>query len=51
MNEMPALETTRLIVRPFVMDDLTDIHRLFDLELSAVDFRTDKLHTLSPLQK
>ena len=43
---MPALETTRLIIRPFVMDDLADVHHLFDLELNADDLRTDKMETL-----
>ncbi len=46
MFEMPHLETARLIIRPFVMEDLPDIHRLFDIELSAVDLRTDKMETM-----
>lgn len=29
---MPVLETARLIIRPFVMEDLDEIHRIFDLE-------------------
>src|SRR5436190_18081257 len=45
MNIMPALETMRLIIRPFIMDDLTDVHRLFDVELNAEDLRTDKMET------
>jgi RimJ/RimL family protein N-acetyltransferase len=40
---MPPLETERLIVRPFVMDDLEDAYRLFDIELNADDLRVDKL--------
>ena len=32
MNDMPTLETARLIVRPFVMEDLDDVHRLLDVE-------------------
>ena len=47
MNTMPALETTRLIIRPFVMDDLPDVHRLFDVELNAEDLRTDKMETIN----
>ena len=46
MNTMPTLETTRLIIRPFVMDDLPDAHRLFDVELNAEDLRTDKMETM-----
>ena len=46
MNEMPSLETTRLIIRPFVMDDLADVHRLFDLELNAAELRTDPMETI-----
>jgi [ribosomal protein S5]-alanine N-acetyltransferase len=46
MNEMPTLETTRLSIRPFVMEDLEDAHRLFDIELNAGDLRTDKMNTL-----
>lgn len=42
MNEMPALETTRLIIRPFVMEDLADTYRLFDMELNADDLGTKK---------
>ena len=33
---MPLLETERLIVRPFAMGDLDDIHRILDMELSDV---------------
>src|SRR5260221_3641866 len=46
MNIMPTLETTRLIIRPFIMDDLTDAHRLFDVELNTEDLRTDKMETI-----
>ncbi len=41
MSEMPSLETTRLLIRPFVMEDLRDVHRLLDIEL-----RVDKMETL-----
>jgi [ribosomal protein S5]-alanine N-acetyltransferase len=30
MKQVPILQTERLIVRPFAMSDLEDIHRLFD---------------------
>lgn len=33
MLSMPILETDRLIIRPFVLDDLDDVHRLLDIEL------------------
>jgi len=33
---MPTLETGRLFIRPFVMGDLDDIHRILDAELSDV---------------
>jgi RimJ/RimL family protein N-acetyltransferase len=43
---MPDLETKRLVIRPFMMDDLTDIHRLFDVELNAEDFGSEKMESL-----
>ena len=46
MNLMPVLETTRLIIRPFVMEDLADVHRLFDVELNAKELRADKMESL-----
>lgn len=41
MTEMPVLETARLRVRPFVMEDLADAHRLFDVELDGMDLTDD----------
>ena len=35
MIEMPALETARLIIRPFGMADLADAQHLLDMELGA----------------
>lgn len=46
MNEMPTLETARLMIRPFVMGDLIDAHRLFDIELNAHDLHTEKMNTM-----
>jgi RimJ/RimL family protein N-acetyltransferase len=46
MNEMPDLETVRLIIRPFRMEDLPDAHRLFDIALNADDLHTDKMETM-----
>ena len=34
---MPPLETDRLFVRPFVMEDLPGIHQILDVELADVD--------------
>jgi hypothetical protein len=36
---MPVLRTGRLAIRPFAMEDLDDVHRLFDVELGDVDTR------------
>jgi RimJ/RimL family protein N-acetyltransferase len=47
MAEMPTLETARLLIRPFVMEDLTDVHRLFDVELLGADLGTDNVETLA----
>jgi RimJ/RimL family protein N-acetyltransferase len=38
MMLVPALETERLIIRPFTLNDLDDIHRLLDIDLAAADF-------------
>jgi len=32
---IPVLETDRLIVRPFVLDDLAAVHDLLDVQLAA----------------
>lgn len=34
---IPPLETERLLIRPLVMEDLDDVHRLLDHELAEVD--------------
>jgi ribosomal-protein-alanine N-acetyltransferase len=47
MLEMPALETERLLIRPFVMDDLMDAHNLFDFELHEAEMGSEKMETLS----
>ena len=46
MLEMPVLETARLRIRPFTMEDLPDVHRLLDVELRDADLRIDKMETL-----
>jgi len=47
MFEMPILETTRLLIRPFVMEDLADVYRLLDVELRDVDLGTDKMKSMA----
>jgi [ribosomal protein S5]-alanine N-acetyltransferase len=38
MMRVPFLETERLIIRPFTVDDLDDVHRLLDVDLHDADF-------------
>jgi [ribosomal protein S5]-alanine N-acetyltransferase len=45
--DVPSLETARLFVRPFMMEDLTGAHRILDVELREADFGTDKMLTLA----
>lgn len=47
MLSMPVLETARLRIRPFVMDDLPAIHQLLDVELRDVDLGSDTMNTLA----
>jgi RimJ/RimL family protein N-acetyltransferase len=44
---MPTLETARLRIRPFVMEDLPDVHRLLDVELREADLGADESGTLA----
>lgn len=37
MTRMPVLETERLVIRPFTLDDLDAIHRILDVELADAD--------------
>ncbi len=46
MTHMPTLETPRLVIRPFSMDDLHPIHRLLDVELREAELGTAGLQTL-----
>jgi RimJ/RimL family protein N-acetyltransferase len=43
---MPTLETCRLMIRPFSMDDLHPVHRLFDVELREAELGTVGAQTL-----
>jgi len=47
MSEMPPLETPRLLIRPFVMEDLQAVHRLLDVESREADLGADKMETLA----
>jgi len=46
MTLMPTLETTRLQVRPFALDDLTIIHQILDVELGEADVGASGATTL-----
>ncbi len=47
MLEMPVLETSRLMIRPFVMKDLEAAHQLFDIELNAEEMGAEKMTSLA----
>jgi len=46
MIDMPTLESPRLIIRPFSMDDLHPMHRLLDVDLREADLGTVGAQTL-----
>jgi ribosomal-protein-alanine N-acetyltransferase len=47
MLAMPALETQRLLIRPFVAEDLEVAYNLFDIELRDADLHSEKMETLA----
>jgi RimJ/RimL family protein N-acetyltransferase len=47
MLEMPVLETTRLLVRPFTMDDLERIHQILDIDLADSDLASYEVQPLA----
>ena len=47
MSELPTLETKRLYIRPFVLEDLLDVHRLLDVELDAIDLQTERADSMA----
>jgi [ribosomal protein S5]-alanine N-acetyltransferase len=47
MLEMPVLTTERLMIRPFIMADLTDVYQLLDVDLDAATLGTDKVESLA----
>jgi len=44
---MPPLETDRLLIRPFEMEDLQDVHQLLDVDLAEAHLGTDKYASLN----
>lgn len=51
MMRVPALETERLMIRPFTMDDLDDIHQILDSNLITADFGTEGAKTREERQQ
>lgn len=47
MLEMPVLETARLQIRPFMMDDLDEVHRLLDIELRDAELGLEEMASLA----
>jgi ribosomal-protein-alanine N-acetyltransferase len=46
MMKMPVLETERLLIRPFIEDDLEAIHRILDIELAESEFGYEETESL-----
>ena len=46
MLVMPTLETERLTIRPFMIDDLRAIHQVLDIELAEADLGSEARKTL-----
>ena len=44
---IPTLETDRLRIRPFLLDDLAAIHQILDVELAQAEFGTEGAKSLS----
>jgi RimJ/RimL family protein N-acetyltransferase len=44
---MPVLETARLSVRPFSLDDLAAIHQILDVDLAEADFGSESAYSLA----
>src|SRR5262245_37532909 len=43
---LPTLETGRLLIRPFVADDVPAIHQILDIDLATADFGSEGAQTL-----
>ena len=48
---IPPLETERLVICPFIMDDLDAIHQLLDIDLSEAEFGTEGATTRSERER
>jgi RimJ/RimL family protein N-acetyltransferase len=46
MDPMPVLETARLSIRPFRLEDLEAVHRLLGVEIDAVVLHTEKTDSI-----
>jgi len=51
MTGMPVLETERLTIRPFALEDLDVIYRILDIELGEADFGSESLPNLQARKK
>jgi ribosomal-protein-alanine N-acetyltransferase len=49
--QVPPLQTERLIIRPFTLNDLDDIHQLLDIDLATADFGTEGATSRDERQK
>jgi RimJ/RimL family protein N-acetyltransferase len=47
VSEVPVLETLRLLVRPFRLDDLEAVHRLLDVDLRESALQSEAADTLA----
>ncbi len=45
MSPVPPIETERLLIRPFTMDDLDAIHQILDSDLMTADFGIEGANT------
>src|SRR5438309_1255234 len=48
---VPPLETQRLIIRPYSMDDLDAVYQLLDVDLSAADYGSEGAGTRAERQQ
>ena len=46
MIQMPLLKTPRLLIRPFFLSDLPEVHRLLDVELRQAGLPDEEIMTL-----
>lgn len=51
MTDMPALETPRLLIRPFLPGDLEAAHRILDVELGDVNFGSEGVKSRAERQE